>query len=230
MPGGLRPGAPAGGEATRELSAPGLSPVSPGAPVLRPCRCPAGMERAGLQRPEGEAGRLLPIFPLFSQVRGARLLPFFPPRVSPGLCRGGLTPWRAHGAGVVGVPAPWHRGARHMGTHGGPQGRGRGIWGGGTRSLHPPSRSGVIGSGLCIFSKFPILDTLLYQYSLNGYPYMVSGVGGTRHPRDPTEPCRPPSLLFPSSSSSTGTGSAASPWGSPSLTSPGSSSTSTSPT
>uniref|UniRef100_A0A8B9TLC1 sphingomyelin phosphodiesterase n=1 Tax=Anas platyrhynchos TaxID=8839 RepID=A0A8B9TLC1_ANAPL len=34
-------------------------------------------------------------------------------------------------------------------------------------------RSGVIGSGLCIFSKFPILDTLLYQYSLNGYPYML---------------------------------------------------------
>uniref|UniRef100_A0A8B9C8E1 sphingomyelin phosphodiesterase n=1 Tax=Anser brachyrhynchus TaxID=132585 RepID=A0A8B9C8E1_9AVES len=32
---------------------------------------------------------------------------------------------------------------------------------------------GVIGSGLCIFSKFPILDTLLYQYSLNGYPYML---------------------------------------------------------
>ncbi|NXU80318.1 NSMA phosphodiesterase, partial [Oreotrochilus melanogaster] len=34
-------------------------------------------------------------------------------------------------------------------------------------------RSGVIGSGLCVFSKFPILDTLLYQYSLNGYPYML---------------------------------------------------------
>lgn len=40
-----------------------------------------------------------------------------------------------------------------------------------------PPYSGVIGSGLCVFSKFPILDTLLYQYSLNGYPYMVSGVG-----------------------------------------------------
>ncbi|NXP05933.1 NSMA phosphodiesterase, partial [Thinocorus orbignyianus] len=34
-------------------------------------------------------------------------------------------------------------------------------------------RSGVIGSGLCVFSQFPILDTLLYQYSLNGYPYML---------------------------------------------------------
>lgn len=109
VPGGLRPGAPAGGEATRELSAPGLSPVSPGAPVLRPCRCPAGMERAGLQRPEGEAGRLLPILPLFSQVRGARLLPFFPPGV-PRAVPGGVAPWRAHGAGAVGVLAPWHRG------------------------------------------------------------------------------------------------------------------------
>lgn len=72
-----------------------------------------------------------------------------------------------------------------MGTHGRPQGRGRELWGGGTRSLHPPSRSGVIGSGLCIFSKFPILDTLLYQYSLNGYPYMVSGVGGHTAPLGP---------------------------------------------
>lgn len=44
-----------------------------------------------------------------------------------------------------------------------------------------PSCSGVIGSGLCVFSRFPILDTLLYQYSLNGYPYMVSGARGTRH-------------------------------------------------
>ncbi|XP_071306001.1 sphingomyelin phosphodiesterase 2 isoform X2 [Agelaius tricolor] len=34
-------------------------------------------------------------------------------------------------------------------------------------------RSGVIGSGLCVFSRFPILDMLLYQYSLNGYPYML---------------------------------------------------------
>ncbi|NXX28189.1 NSMA phosphodiesterase, partial [Nicator chloris] len=42
-------------------------------------------------------------------------------------------------------------------------------------------RSGVIGSGLCVFSRFPILDMLLYQYSLNGYPYMVRGVGGTWH-------------------------------------------------
>lgn len=224
VPGGLRPGAPAGGEATRELSAPGLSPVSPGAPVLRPCRCPAGMERAGLQRPEGEAGRLLPILPLFSQVRGGQAAPLFPPGCPQG-CAGGVCPVESPRCGCCWCPGPVA-----PGTHGRPQGRGREIRGGGTRSLLPPSRSGVIGSGLCIFSKFPILDTLLYQYSLNGYPYMVSGVGGTRHPRDPTEPRRTPSLPFPSSSSSTGTGSVASPWGSPSLTSPGSSSTSTSPT
>lgn len=33
--------------------------------------------------------------------------------------------------------------------------------------------SGVIGSGLAIFSKYRIHDTFLYRYSLNGYPYMV---------------------------------------------------------
>ncbi|KAG8132202.1 hypothetical protein E2320_010076 [Naja naja] len=41
---------------------------------------------------------------------------------------------------------------------------------------HYPSshyfKSGVFGSGLCIFSKHQILDTFLYQYSVNGYPYM----------------------------------------------------------
>uniref|UniRef100_A0A8D0L9Q6 Sphingomyelin phosphodiesterase 2 n=1 Tax=Sphenodon punctatus TaxID=8508 RepID=A0A8D0L9Q6_SPHPU len=34
-------------------------------------------------------------------------------------------------------------------------------------------KSGVIGSGLCVFSRYPILDTFLYQYSVNGYPYMI---------------------------------------------------------
>ncbi|XP_069004732.1 sphingomyelin phosphodiesterase 2 [Embiotoca jacksoni] len=41
---------------------------------------------------------------------------------------------------------------------------------------HPHShyfKSGVIGSGLAIFSKHRIRDTFLYRYSLNGYPYMV---------------------------------------------------------
>ncbi|CAL9704555.1 unnamed protein product [Knipowitschia caucasica] len=34
-------------------------------------------------------------------------------------------------------------------------------------------KSGVIGSGLAIFSKYRIHDTFLYRYSLNGYPYMA---------------------------------------------------------
>ncbi|XP_036007297.1 sphingomyelin phosphodiesterase 2 isoform X2 [Fundulus heteroclitus] len=43
-------------------------------------------------------------------------------------------------------------------------------------STHPHShyfKSGVIGSGLAIFSKHRIHDTFLYRYSLNGYPYMA---------------------------------------------------------
>lgn len=43
-------------------------------------------------------------------------------------------------------------------------------------SSHPYShyfKSGVIGSGLAIFSKHRIHDTFLYRYSLNGYPYMA---------------------------------------------------------
>uniref|UniRef100_A0A3Q3IJ76 Sphingomyelin phosphodiesterase 2 n=1 Tax=Monopterus albus TaxID=43700 RepID=A0A3Q3IJ76_MONAL len=41
---------------------------------------------------------------------------------------------------------------------------------------HPHShyfKSGVIGSGMAIFSKHRIHDTFLYRYSLNGYPYMA---------------------------------------------------------
>ncbi|XP_005988482.1 sphingomyelin phosphodiesterase 2 [Latimeria chalumnae] len=34
-------------------------------------------------------------------------------------------------------------------------------------------KSGVIGSGLCVFSRYRILDTFLYRYSVNGYPHMV---------------------------------------------------------
>ncbi|XP_043977001.1 sphingomyelin phosphodiesterase 2 [Gambusia affinis] len=43
-------------------------------------------------------------------------------------------------------------------------------------STHPHShyfKSGVIGSGLAIFTKHRIHDTFLYRYSLNGYPYMA---------------------------------------------------------
>ncbi|KAE8623402.1 hypothetical protein XENTR_v10005592 [Xenopus tropicalis] len=35
-------------------------------------------------------------------------------------------------------------------------------------------KSGVIGSGLCVFSQFPIIDCLQYQFSLNGFPYMMN--------------------------------------------------------
>uniref|UniRef100_A0A8C9DV06 Sphingomyelin phosphodiesterase 2 n=1 Tax=Prolemur simus TaxID=1328070 RepID=A0A8C9DV06_PROSS len=34
-------------------------------------------------------------------------------------------------------------------------------------------RSGVIGSGLCVFSKHPIQELTQHVYSLNGYPYMI---------------------------------------------------------
>lgn len=34
-------------------------------------------------------------------------------------------------------------------------------------------KSGVIGSGLALFSKHRIQDTFVYRYSLNGYPYMA---------------------------------------------------------
>ncbi|KAI0232721.1 putative neutral sphingomyelinase [Lamellibrachia satsuma] len=33
--------------------------------------------------------------------------------------------------------------------------------------------SGLFGSGLCVFSKFPIIETLEYRYSLNGYAHKV---------------------------------------------------------
>lgn len=43
-------------------------------------------------------------------------------------------------------------------------------------SSHPYShyfKSGVIGSGLAMFSKHRVHDSFLYRYSLNGYPYMA---------------------------------------------------------
>jgi len=39
--------------------------------------------------------------------------------------------------------------------------------------------SGVIGSGVCVFSRYPIIDAFTYRYSLNGYMYtslMVTGL------------------------------------------------------
>lgn len=34
-------------------------------------------------------------------------------------------------------------------------------------------RSGIIGSGLCVFSKHPIQEFAQHIYTLNGYPYMI---------------------------------------------------------
>ncbi|XP_053446371.1 sphingomyelin phosphodiesterase 2 [Nycticebus coucang] len=34
-------------------------------------------------------------------------------------------------------------------------------------------RSGIIGSGLCVFSKHPIQELTQHVYTLNGYPYMI---------------------------------------------------------
>lgn len=33
--------------------------------------------------------------------------------------------------------------------------------------------SGFIGSGVCVLSRWPILDTLMFRYSLNGYAHHV---------------------------------------------------------
>lgn len=33
--------------------------------------------------------------------------------------------------------------------------------------------SGIMGSGLCVFSKHPVQEITQHVYSLNGYPYMV---------------------------------------------------------
>ena len=34
--------------------------------------------------------------------------------------------------------------------------------------------SGVIGSGVCVFSRYPIIDAFTYRYSLNGYMYNIT--------------------------------------------------------
>ena len=36
------------------------------------------------------------------------------------------------------------------------------------------SFSGVIGSGVCVFSRYPIIDAFAYRYSLNGYMYNIT--------------------------------------------------------
>lgn len=50
--------------------------------------------------------------------------------------------------------------------------------------------SGVIGSGLCIFSKHPIQEFTQHVYTLNGYPYMVSLISDFFHL--PSPPPAPP--------------------------------------
>lgn len=32
----------------------------------------------------------------------------------------------------------------------------------------------MIGSGVCVFSRFPIIDAFTYRYSLNGYMYNIT--------------------------------------------------------
>jgi len=39
--------------------------------------------------------------------------------------------------------------------------------------LHHLIFSGVAGSGVCIFSKFPILDVLFHQWMINGYVHKI---------------------------------------------------------
>lgn len=39
--------------------------------------------------------------------------------------------------------------------------------------LFPFLNSGVIGSGVCCFSKYPIQDVMFHRWSLNGYVHKV---------------------------------------------------------
>lgn len=52
--------------------------------------------------------------------------------------------------------------------------------------------SGLIGSGLCVFSRHPIQEIIQHVYTLNGYPYMVR-VSPPHPPPLPTQVgCSPP--------------------------------------
>ncbi|XP_048579092.1 putative neutral sphingomyelinase isoform X2 [Nematostella vectensis] len=35
-------------------------------------------------------------------------------------------------------------------------------------------KSGVIGSGVCVFSRYPIIESFTYRYTLNGYMYKIA--------------------------------------------------------
>ena len=41
-------------------------------------------------------------------------------------------------------------------------------------SLFSLSYRGIIGTGICIFSRYPILQTFMYPYAVSGYPYAVA--------------------------------------------------------
>ena len=219
-------------------------------PVLSPSRCSPGVERAGLQRSEGKAGRLLPLLALFPQVRGAR------PAPRRGCPWGGgravlcpqCLPRGEIGAGAVGHLTShltvgdhaWRMGCsrEHAGTQapGEPPllgAGGRQRWGGTTLaySAFPLPQWGDRQRALRLLPVphpgHPPLPVLAERVPLHG-----ERGGGHAVPWCPAlwTLTGPNSLSFPSGSSSMGTGSAASPSALSSLRSPGSSSTSTSPT
>ena len=212
-------------------------------PVLSLSHCSPGMERAGLQRPEGEAGRLLPLLPLLPQVRGA----------GPAPPRGGgravpcprCLPHGETGAGAVGHlchlgrPHAWRVGCsrEHTGTQASGESPwlragGRQRWGGTTlpHSAFPLPQRGDRQWPLRLLQiphpGHPPLSVLAERVPLHGE--QGEGHAAPRCPA-PRSLNGPYLLPFPSGSSSTGTGSVASPSALSSLRSPGSSSTSTSP-
>lgn len=34
-------------------------------------------------------------------------------------------------------------------------------------------KSGLVGSGCCLFAKYPIIETFCHRFSLNGYPHQI---------------------------------------------------------
>ena len=41
-------------------------------------------------------------------------------------------------------------------------------------SLFSSKYSGVYGTGICIFSRYPILKTFAYPFAVSGYPYALA--------------------------------------------------------
>lgn len=71
--------------------------------------------------------------------------------------------------------------------------------------------SGIIGSGLCVFSKHPVQDLTQHVYTLNGYPYMVSLPSSLPSPHPTDNEVKEASP--PAPRSTTATGSAGKLWG-----------------